>query len=44
MGPHVTKQLEPLGPHEQGPLETTGVTVAGYVNHGLLNVAPYLGT
>ncbi len=29
-----------MGPHEQGLLETAGVTVAGHVKHGLLNVAP----
>ncbi len=31
MGPRVTGLLEPVGPHEQGPLDTTGVTVAGQV-------------
>jgi hypothetical protein len=32
--------LKPVGPHEQGPLETAGVTVAGHDKQGLLNVAP----
>jgi hypothetical protein len=42
LGPHVTRLLKPVGPHEQGLLETAGVTVAGHVKHGLLNVAPLI--
>jgi hypothetical protein len=39
--PLVAGPVEPLGPLEQGLLETSGVTVAGHLKQGLVSIAPF---